>query len=96
MDPERRLTELNEEGARVRTEIRVLEEQVLFQTDVAEDARIRAVVSGTPLADRESREAAEDLARMQRSLADARERAAAIAREQDELLDRIAARNRNG
>ena len=44
-----RLSALNDEIAGLRTEIAILEEQHLFVSEAAEDARIRALVSETPL-----------------------------------------------
>jgi hypothetical protein len=69
--------------------LRILEEQVVFQQDVSEEARIRALVSETPLADRESREAADDLRRLVRSRDDALARVAELRAEQDSLLERM-------
>lgn len=69
--------------------MRILEEQVVFQQDVSEEARIRALVSETPLADREAREAADDLRRLVRSRDDALARVAELRVEQDSLLERM-------
>jgi hypothetical protein len=69
--------------------LRILEEQVVFQQDVSEEARIRALVSETPLADREAREAADDLRRLVRSRDDALARVAELRAEQDSLLERM-------
>ena len=69
--------------------MRILEEQVVFQQDVSEEARIRALVSETPLADREAREAADDLRRLVRSRDDALARVAELRDEQDSLLERM-------
>lgn len=84
-----RIAALNDEIATLRTEIQILEEQLAYVADVAEDARIRAVVSETPLADRESREAGEDADRTRRSLEEAKARLARIRAEQDTLLERL-------
>jgi len=75
---------------RVREELAVLDEQLVVLNDAAEDARIRSLVSETPLA-------GHDYADAQRS-ADAanRGRAALVAmidemeRRQDELLGKLA------
>jgi len=69
--------------------VRILEEQVVFQQDVSEEARIRALVSETPLDDREAREAADDLRRLVRSRDDALARVAELRDEQDSLLERM-------
>lgn len=82
-----RLTALSEEIAEEQTQLRILDEQVTFQQDVSEEARIRALVSETPLADREAREAADDLRRLIRSRDDASARVAELRAEQDSLLE---------
>ncbi len=50
---ERRLTDLSKELAAAREELRVLDEQIAHFADSADDARLRALVSETPLAGRE-------------------------------------------
>lgn len=89
MGTNERLKALSDEIARLRTEIGVLEEQAGYVTDVAEDAHIRAIVSETPLADREEREAREDADRTRRSLEEARARLDELRSEQDALLERL-------
>ncbi len=84
-----RLSALSEEIAEEQTQLRILDEQVTFQQDVAEEARIRALVSETPLADREAREAADDLRRLVRSREEALARVAELRGEQDSLLERM-------
>jgi len=84
-----RLAALSEEIAEEQTQLRILEEQVVFQQDVSEEARIRSLVSETPLADREAREAADDLGRLIRSRDDALARVAELRAEQDSLLERM-------
>jgi len=87
-----RLRALSGEIKELETEAGILAEQLEFQTDVAEDARIRALVSETPLADRDAREAKQDLERMQRSFDDVRRRVQALRDEQDRLLEALAGR----
>lgn len=84
-----RLRALSEEIERMRTELAIADEQVAFQADVAADARLRAIVSETPLAERESREAHEDLARLQRAREETAARIEALREEQDRLLERL-------
>ncbi len=86
-----RLSALSGEIAEEQTQLRILEEQVTFQQEVAEEARIRALVSETPLADRESRVAADDLARLVRSRDDVLHRLSELRAEQDTLLERMLA-----
>jgi hypothetical protein len=82
-----RMRALSEEIARLQTEIGILDEQIAFQSEVADDARLRAVVSETPLSERESREAADDLLRMVRVRTEALQRVQALRAEQDALLE---------
>jgi hypothetical protein len=84
-----RLSALSTEIAEEQTQLRIIEEQLTFQRDVAEEARIRALVSETPLADREAREAADDLRRLIRSREDAQARLDELRAEQDSLLERM-------
>jgi hypothetical protein len=84
-----RLSALSGEIAEEQTQLRILDEQVTFQQEVAEEARIRALVAETPLADRESREAADDLRRLTRSREESLDRLAALRAEQDALLERM-------
>lgn len=86
-----RLAALSGEIAEEQTQLRILEEQLVFQEEVAEDARIRALVSETPLADRESRVASDDLQRLRQSRDEALARVAALRGEQDALLERMLA-----
>jgi hypothetical protein len=86
---QQRLRALSEEVGSIKTELRILEEQIEFQTTIADDARLRAVVSETPLADREAQEASGDLARLIRSQDDARSRLDGLRAEQDSLLERM-------
>lgn len=89
-----RLTAVSGEIAEVRTELGILDEQLAFQRDVADDARIRSLVAETPLADREARIARDDLARMERVREDAARRLDSLLAERDALLDRLAAEPR--
>lgn len=89
MDAAGRLHAIGAEIAQIQTEIAILEEQYQFLSDTAEDARIRALVSETPLADREDRVAREDLERARRVLDEVRARLAALREEQDRLLDQM-------
>ncbi len=89
MQIERSLSELGDRLSRARADLRIVEEQLVFQTDVLEDAKTRMLVSETPLADRAFRVARDDYDRMRRE----RERVAAevaeLLAEQDRLLDRM-------
>ena len=76
---------------RLRAELAVTEEQLAFLEEEAEDARLRALVAETPLGEAEARDArkhADALGRQRDALARS---IAALLREQDDLLDRMAA-----
>jgi hypothetical protein len=84
-----RLRALSADISTLQTDIGILEEQIAFQTEVADDAGIRAVVSETPLADREAQEASGDLALLMRSRQEALKRLQQLRDEQDSLLERL-------
>jgi hypothetical protein len=87
MQIDRSMTELGSRLARARADLRILEEQVLFQLDVLEEAKTRMLVSETPLADQEFRIARDDYEGIERQRSEASERIAELQREQDRLLD---------
>ncbi|MGH2726107.1 MAG: hypothetical protein ACRDKS_03935 [Actinomycetota bacterium] len=84
-----RLAALSAEIAEAQVQLRIVAEQLAFQSEVADDARIRALVSETPLADRESQIAADDLRRLQRSHDEAQRHVSDLRAEQDTLLERM-------
>lgn len=84
-----RLTRLQERLRRLKGEERVLSEQVAYLADVADDAETRKLVAQTPLADREWREAKQDLDRHAAQLDEARAAIAELTDERDRLLDRL-------
>ena len=85
----KRLSDARDELVRARESLRILDEQVAYLQDIAEDAETRALVSETPLADREHREADQDLRRARRAREEVAAQVAALVAEQDELLDRL-------
>lgn len=86
---ERRLMDVSKRLRRAREELAVAEEQLSALSDAADDARIRSLVSETPLAARESQEAQ----RHADAMAGARDSLAAQVRrletELDQLLDKL-------
>lgn len=90
---ERRLFEVAERLRALRDELRVADEQLAVLADAADDARIRALVSETPLAGREHTEAQRHADAMARHRADVLQQLADLERTQDELLDRLLASN---
>src|SRR2546423_12201169 len=85
---ERRLAEVAERLKRLRGELEVIDEQLAFFADAADEARLRALVSETPLADREHHEAQKHADAMDRHRADVVASIQEVERSQDELLDR--------
>jgi predicted nucleic acid-binding Zn-ribbon protein len=88
---QRRLVDVSERLKRLRTELAVTDEQVSFLEDEADEARLRALVAETPLGDVEAHDArrhADALAHHRDTLAGS---IAELEREQDALLDRMAA-----
>ncbi|HYZ46644.1 MAG TPA: hypothetical protein VE712_03170 [Actinomycetota bacterium] len=83
------LSELSDQLGRAREELRILEEQILFQNDVLDEAKTRMLVAETPLADREYRIARDDLRRMEAERGRIRSSIVELQGEQDRLLDRM-------
>jgi uncharacterized protein (DUF3084 family) len=86
---QKRLEDARAEILRAREAVRILDEQVAYQQGVTDEAETAAVVSETPLAHRERREADGDLRRLRAQRDELRDRIAALVAEQDELLDRL-------
>lgn len=89
MHIEKSLSGLRNQLEGLLNERRIVEEQILFQMDVAEEAKTRMLIAETPLADRDYRIARDDLDRMHRERDDLSARIVAIRRDQDRLLDRM-------
>ncbi len=88
---QRRLVDVAERLKRLRAELAVADEQVLFLDEEAEDARLRALVAETPLGEVEARDArrhADTLRRHRDALSGSIEE---LRRDQDALLDRMTA-----
>lgn len=88
---ERRLTDLSDRLKHLTAELLVADEQLRHFSEEADDARIRALVSETPLATQEHREAQRHADAMVRHRAEVAAEIAEIERAQDELLDRLSA-----
>ena len=89
MDIQRNLADLGERIGKAREDLRIVEEQILFQMDVVEEAKTRMLVSETPLADREFRIARDDYERLRSQRDEVGAQIAELQREQDRLLDRM-------
>jgi hypothetical protein len=91
---ERRLTEVGERLKQLREELVVTDEQLAALADAADDARLRALVSETPLADQEHHEAQKHADAMNRHRAEVMTSIDQLERRQDDLLDRLLAEQR--
>jgi hypothetical protein len=88
---QRRLVDVSERLKRMRAELAVTEEQLVFLEEAAEDGRLRALVAETPLADVEARDARRHADAQARQAEALRATVRELEREQDSLLDRISA-----
>jgi flagellar biosynthesis chaperone FliJ len=88
---ERRLRELSAQLRELRRELELVDEQLASLADVADDARLRSLVSETPLAEREHREASRHADAMRRHRDEVVADIARLEQQQDELLDRLVA-----
>ena len=86
---ERRLTEVAGRLKRAREELAVMDEQLTVLAEAAEEARLRALVSETPLANKEYQEAQRHADAMQRSRNMVHSSILDLQKSQDELLDRL-------
>jgi SMC interacting uncharacterized protein involved in chromosome segregation len=88
---ERKLTQVGSRLKQLRAELVESEEQLAQLADEADDARLRALVSETPLSDKEYREAQRHAEAMTRHRAKVTAEITELERTQDELLDRLVA-----
>lgn len=88
---ERRLVDVSTRLKTLRVDVEVAEEQLRFLEEEAEEARLRALVSETPIADVEASESRRHADALARYRDDLEQSIAALIREQDSLLDRISA-----
>jgi len=86
---ERRLSEVSARLKRSREELAVVDEQLAVLSDHAEDTRIKALVSETPLANKEHHEAQRHADAMERSRRALVASISEMQQAQDELLDRL-------
>jgi hypothetical protein len=87
---ERRLMDVSGRMKRLRRELAVADEQLRFLRDEADDSRLRALVSETPLADAEARQAVRHADAMERRRDELARTIGELEREVDALLDRMA------
>lgn len=93
---ERRLFDVAQRLKRAREELAVIEEQLEVMSDAADEARIRSLVSETPLAHREYAEAQRHADAMERSRRAVAAEVAELQSAQDELLDRLISEDHSG
>src|SRR4029450_4432356 len=86
---ERRLTELGGRLKELRKELAIVDEQLAHLAGDADDAQLKALVSETPLADHEAREAQRHADAMARQRAEVVATIARLEADQDNLLDRL-------
>jgi hypothetical protein len=87
---QRRLIDVSDRLKRLRAELAVTDEQVAFFEAEADDARLRSLVSETPLADAEAREVQRHADAQGRQREALRRAVRELEAEQDALLDRMA------
>ncbi|MFN0092453.1 MAG: hypothetical protein ACKVWR_19645 [Acidimicrobiales bacterium] len=86
---ERRLTEVSDRLKRLRQDLAVAEEQLAHFAGEAAEARLRALVSETPLSVREHREAQRHADAMDKHRGDLLREIEKLERSQDDLLDKL-------
>lgn len=86
---ERRLVAVSARVKVLREELRIVDEQLAALADDAAETGLRALVSETPLADREYREARRHADVMARHRSEVAATIAKLEVDQDELLDRL-------
>jgi hypothetical protein len=87
---QRRLIDVSDRLKRLRAELAVTDEQVAFFEAEADDARLRSLVSETPLADAEARDVRRHADAQGRQRDALRRAIRELEAEQDALLDRMA------
>ncbi len=86
---ERRLSDAHDQLVRARAQLAVLDEQLLVVNEIADDTRLRAMVSETPLASKESDEANRHATVMLQNRATLADQIVQLERRQNDLLDRL-------
>lgn len=86
---ERKIRDVHARLVRARQELAVLDEQLAVVADEAEDARLRSLVSETPLATHEYSEVRRHVDAMTRARDALRSSVEELTRRQDELLSHV-------
>src|SRR5271155_3804244 len=86
---ERRLSDAHDRLVRARSELSVLDEQLVVVNEIADDTRLRALVAETPVAAKEHDEASRQATAMLRTRQALVDQIADLERRQDDLLERL-------
>jgi hypothetical protein len=86
---ERRLSDAHQRLVRARSELAVLDEQLVVVNEIADDTRLRALVSETPVASKEHDEATRHATVMLQTRTALLTQIAELERRQDDLLNRL-------
>jgi len=86
---ERRLSDGHQRLQRARSELAVLDEQLVVVNEMADDTRLRALVAETPVAAKEHDEVSRQASAMLRTRQALLDRIADLERRQDDLLERL-------
>jgi chromosome segregation ATPase len=86
---ERRLSEVASRLTELRRDLAVADEQLAVLDDMADDARLRSLVSETPLAGHDMRSTQRHADAMRRHRSELVAEIATLERSQDDLLDRM-------
>jgi len=87
---ERRLNDAHQRLVRARSELAVLDEQLVVVNEMVDDTRLRALVAETPVAAKEHDEASRQASAMLRTRQGLVDQIAELERRQDDLLERLA------
>jgi hypothetical protein len=88
---ERKLRQVSERLKELRAELSITDEQIAALADVADETRLRALVSETPLAEAEHRDARLHVDALVKHRARVQSTIEQLEHTQDELLDRLIA-----
>lgn len=86
---EGRLKDVSKRLSSLRDDLRIADEQLTQLADEAEDARLRALVSETPLAEREHKNAERHAQKMRTHRSSVADKIDRLMEQQDELLDKM-------
>jgi hypothetical protein len=86
---ERRLSDAHDRLVRARSELAILDEQLVVVNEIADDTRLRALVAETPVASKEHDEASRHATVMLQTRSALVAQIAELELRQNELLDRL-------